>query len=69
MRAVAPDAPFGLQGGALATLTKNVATAFAAQGIQCNGIAAGWMDTPGEGATQQKFHGLAEDWLAKAGAA
>ena len=24
------------------------------------------MDTPGEGATQQKFHGVGEDWLAKA---
>jgi NAD(P)-dependent dehydrogenase (short-subunit alcohol dehydrogenase family) len=24
------------------------------------------MDTPGEGATQQKFHGLPQDWLTKA---
>jgi NAD(P)-dependent dehydrogenase (short-subunit alcohol dehydrogenase family) len=27
------------------------------------------MDTPGESATQQKFHGMDEDWLAKAEAA
>lgn len=52
--------------GALATLTKNVANAFAAHCIRCNGIAVGWMDTPGESATQQKFHGVDEDWLAKA---
>jgi NAD(P)-dependent dehydrogenase (short-subunit alcohol dehydrogenase family) len=52
--------------GALATLTKNVANAFAANRIRCNGILTGWMDTPGESATQQKFHGVAEDWLAKA---
>ena len=49
--------------GALATLTKNVANAFAAQRIRCNGIAVGWMDTPGESATQQKFHGVAEGWF------
>jgi hypothetical protein len=27
------------------------------------------MDTPGESATQQKFHGVGEDWLVKAEAA
>jgi len=27
------------------------------------------MDTPGESATQQKFHAVGEDWLAKAEAA
>src|ERR1700738_1223791 len=52
--------------GALATLTKNVANAFAANRIRCNGILTGWMDTPGESATQQKFHGVSEDWLARA---
>ncbi|MBV9491468.1 MAG: SDR family oxidoreductase [Verrucomicrobia bacterium] len=55
--------------GALVTLTKNVANAFAGQRIRCNGILTGWMDTPGEGATQQKFHDAGEDWLAKAEAA
>ena len=55
--------------GALATLTKNVANAYAAKRIRCNGILTGWMDTPGESATQQKFHGVDKDWLAKAEAA
>jgi NAD(P)-dependent dehydrogenase (short-subunit alcohol dehydrogenase family) len=59
--------PYSASKGALAILTKNVANAFAAQRIRCNGIAVGWMDTPGESATQQKF--LGEDWLAKAEAA
>jgi NAD(P)-dependent dehydrogenase (short-subunit alcohol dehydrogenase family) len=62
-------APYSASKGALATLTKNVANAFAANRIRCNGILTGWMDTPGESATQQKFHGVAEDWLAKAEAA
>jgi NAD(P)-dependent dehydrogenase (short-subunit alcohol dehydrogenase family) len=52
--------------GALATLTKNVANAYATKRIRCNGILTGWMDTPGENAVQQNFHGVDEDWLAKA---
>src|SRR6476659_10128202 len=62
-------APYSASKGALATLTKNVANAYAANRIRCNGILTGWMDTPGESATQQKFHGGGEDWLAKAEAA
>jgi NAD(P)-dependent dehydrogenase (short-subunit alcohol dehydrogenase family) len=61
--------PYSASKGALATLTKNVANAFAPKRIRCNGILTGWMDTPGETATQQKFHGVGEDWLAKAEAA
>lgn len=61
--------PYSASKGALATLTKNVANAFATKRIRCNGIMVGWMDTPGETATQQKFHGAAEDWLSKAEAA
>jgi NAD(P)-dependent dehydrogenase (short-subunit alcohol dehydrogenase family) len=61
--------PYSASKGALATLTKNVANAFAAKRIRCNGILTGWMDTPGENLTQQKFHGVGEDWLAKAEAA
>jgi NAD(P)-dependent dehydrogenase (short-subunit alcohol dehydrogenase family) len=61
--------PYSASKGALATLTKNVANAFAAKRIRCNGILTGWMDTPGESVTQQKFHGVGEDWLAKAEAA
>jgi NAD(P)-dependent dehydrogenase (short-subunit alcohol dehydrogenase family) len=61
--------PYSASKGALATLTKNVANAFAAKRIRCNGILTGWMDTPGESVTQQKFHGVGADWLAKAEAA
>src|SRR5262249_48263077 len=46
--------------GKVSTLTKNVANAFAANRIRCNGILTGWMDTPGESATQQKFHGVGD---------
>ena len=53
-------AAYSASKGALATLTKNVANAFAANRIRCNGILTGWMDTPGESATQQKFHGSVE---------
>jgi NAD(P)-dependent dehydrogenase (short-subunit alcohol dehydrogenase family) len=62
-------APYSASKGALATLTKNVANAFATHRIRCNGILTGWMDTPGENATQQTFHGVRGDWLAKAEAA
>jgi NAD(P)-dependent dehydrogenase (short-subunit alcohol dehydrogenase family) len=61
--------PYSASKGALATLTKNVANAFATKRIRCNGIMVGWMDTPGETASQQKFHGAAGDWLSKAEAA
>jgi NAD(P)-dependent dehydrogenase (short-subunit alcohol dehydrogenase family) len=46
-----------------------VANAYAAKRIRCNGILTGWMDTLGERVTQQKFHGVGEDWLMKAEAA
>jgi len=51
---------------ALANLTKNVAQAHRHHRIRCNGVMAGWMDTPGEDAIQKKAHGAADDWLAKA---
>jgi NAD(P)-dependent dehydrogenase (short-subunit alcohol dehydrogenase family) len=52
--------------GGMATLTKNVANAFAKDRIRCNGILVGWMDTPGEEATQRRFHGGGSDWAARA---
>ena len=55
--------------GALATLTKNVANAFARKRIRCNAILTGWMDTPGEVRPNRRFHGVGDDWLAKAEAA
>jgi NAD(P)-dependent dehydrogenase (short-subunit alcohol dehydrogenase family) len=61
--------PYSASKGALATLTKNLANAFAAKRIRCNGVMVGWMDTPGENVIQRKFHRATDDWLAKAEAA
>ena len=36
------------------------------QKIRVNGINCGWMDTPGEDATQKRFHGAGDDWLMQA---
>ncbi len=55
--------------GALATLTKNAANALRHHRIRCNAILPGWMDTPGEDATQKRFHNAPDDWLEKAEAA
>jgi NAD(P)-dependent dehydrogenase (short-subunit alcohol dehydrogenase family) len=61
--------PYSASKATLANLTKNVAQSYRAQRIRCNGVMAGWMDTPGEAAVQQKFHHASPDWLAKAEAA
>lgn len=61
--------PYSASKATLANLTKNVAQSYRAQRIRCNGVMAGWMDTPGEAAIQQKWHAAAPDWLAKAEAA
>jgi NAD(P)-dependent dehydrogenase (short-subunit alcohol dehydrogenase family) len=58
--------PYSASKATLANLTKNVAQSFRAQRIRCNGVMAGWMDTPGEHAIQQKAHAAPDDWLAKA---
>jgi len=58
--------PYSASKAALANLTKNVAASHASKRIRCNGIMAGWMDTPGEMAVQKKWHGKDESWLAQA---
>jgi NAD(P)-dependent dehydrogenase (short-subunit alcohol dehydrogenase family) len=58
--------PYSASKATLANLTKNVAQSFRAQRIRCNGVMAGWMDTPGEAAIQKKAHDAPDDWLAKA---
>jgi NAD(P)-dependent dehydrogenase (short-subunit alcohol dehydrogenase family) len=65
LRTVLLDALLSIE-RALATLTKNVANAFVTKRIRCNAILTGWMATPGESATQRKFHGADDVWLAKA---
>jgi NAD(P)-dependent dehydrogenase (short-subunit alcohol dehydrogenase family) len=62
-------APYSSSKGALATLTKNVAYAHRGNRIRCNAVLPGWMDTPGEDEVQKKWHGAADDWLARAEAA
>ncbi len=61
--------PYSASKATLANLTKNVAQSYRTQRIRCNGVMAGWMDTPGEAAVQRKFHDAPGDWLAKAEAA
>jgi NAD(P)-dependent dehydrogenase (short-subunit alcohol dehydrogenase family) len=61
--------PYSASKATLANLTKNVAQSYRAQRIRCNGVMAGWMDTPGEHAIQKKAHDAPADWLAKAEAA
>jgi NAD(P)-dependent dehydrogenase (short-subunit alcohol dehydrogenase family) len=61
--------PYSASKATLANLTKNVAQSYRAQRIRCNGVMAGWMDTPGEAAIQKKAHNAPDDWLAKAEAA
>jgi len=58
--------PYAASKGALVTLTRNVANAYRAMRIRCNGILPGWMDTPGEDVVQKTVHGASDDWLAKA---
>jgi len=58
--------PYSASKATLANLTKNVAQSYRRQRIRCNGVMAGWMDTPGETAIQKKFHGAGDDWLARA---
>lgn len=55
--------PYSASKGALLTLTKNTANAVNWQRVRANGIALGWVDTPGEHETLRKFHGAEDGWL------
>ncbi len=59
-------APYSASKAALANVTKNAAQALRSHRIRVNGINCGWMDTPGEDATQRRFHGAGDGWLEKA---
>lgn len=59
-------APYSASKAALANITRNTAQALRADRVRCNAIACGWMDTPGEDATQKAWHDAPDDWLAKA---
>ncbi|MBM3520770.1 MAG: SDR family oxidoreductase, partial [Alphaproteobacteria bacterium] len=59
-------AAYSASKGALATLTKNVANAVMRHHIRVNGLAIGWMDTPGEDRIMKVHHGADDGWLARA---
>jgi NAD(P)-dependent dehydrogenase (short-subunit alcohol dehydrogenase family) len=59
-------APYSASKSALANITKNAAHALRSHRIRVNGINCGWMDTPGEDATQRRFHGAVDGWLESA---
>lgn len=54
--------------GALMTMTKNLAYQLMRHGIRVVTVNPGWMDTPGEDATQRKHHGATDGWLEAASA-
>lgn len=56
-------APYTISKAGVAQLTKNAANALAKHRIRFNAIALGWMDSPGEHATQKNFHDAQDNWL------
>lgn len=59
-------APYSASKAALANVTRNAAQALRGHHIRINAINCGWMDTPGEDATQRQYHGAGDGWLAAA---
>ena len=60
--------PYAASKGALVTLTRNTANALLRDRIRVNGLNLGWMNTPGEHATQKRWHDVPDDWLEAAAA-
>jgi NAD(P)-dependent dehydrogenase (short-subunit alcohol dehydrogenase family) len=56
-------APYSASKAALANVTKNAAQSLRSHRIRVNAINCGWMDTPGEDATQRQYHGATDGWL------
>lgn len=54
--------------GALAILTKNAAFSLMPWRIRVNGLAIGWMATPGEDRIMRTYHGAEDGWLEEAAA-
>lgn len=59
-------APYAISKGALVPLTRNLAYAMSRDRIRINTLMIGWMDTPGEDATQRRFHDAQDGWLDQA---
>jgi len=55
--------------GALVTMTRNAANSLLRDRIRVNGLNLGWMNSPGEHATQKRWHDAPDDWAARAAAA
>jgi NAD(P)-dependent dehydrogenase (short-subunit alcohol dehydrogenase family) len=62
-------APYVAAKAGLAGLTRNAAHAHRWDRIRINGVNIGWTETEGEDATQRRFHGAGDDWVAQASAA
>ena len=60
--------PYAASKGALVTLTRNTANALVHDRIRVNGLNLGWSNTPGEHATQKRWHDAPDDWLVAAAA-
>jgi NAD(P)-dependent dehydrogenase (short-subunit alcohol dehydrogenase family) len=58
--------PYSVSKGALLTLTRNAAHALMKDRVRVNGLAIGWMDTPGENAIGMSAHGREDGWIAAA---
>jgi NAD(P)-dependent dehydrogenase (short-subunit alcohol dehydrogenase family) len=61
--------PYSTSKGALFAFTRNAAYSLMRDRIRVNLLNPGWMDTPNEDATQRRFHGAGDGWLANAEAA
>jgi NAD(P)-dependent dehydrogenase (short-subunit alcohol dehydrogenase family) len=61
-------APYVAAKAGLAGLTRNAAHAHRWDRIRINGLNIGWTDTEGEDATQRRFHGAGDGWVAQASA-
>jgi NAD(P)-dependent dehydrogenase (short-subunit alcohol dehydrogenase family) len=62
-------APYVAAKAGLAGLTRNAAHAHRWDRIRINGLNIGWTDTDGEDVIQRQFHGAADGWQQRAGAA
>lgn len=61
-------APYVASKSGLVGLTRNAAFAHRFDRIRINGVNIGWTETEGEDATQRRWHGADDDWLARAAA-
>lgn len=61
-------APYVASKSALIGLTRNAAFAHRFDRIRINGVNIGWTETDSEDATQRRFHGAGDDWVAEAAA-